>query len=115
MSQEILRGQGYGELRAGFHHALTGQARIDARIYGAVDEVFFFIADFRQLVAAFFHVDVAGTAPAHAPAIVLELDSVVQGHVEHRLAGNSHVGLGRLAILKLERNGGGGHESEFLK
>ena len=40
------------ELHIGFHYALAGQAGIDARVLGPVNEVLFLVGDFGQVVAA---------------------------------------------------------------
>ena len=56
----------------------------------------------------------AGAAPTHPAAIVLKLDVVVEGHVQHRLALGCHVGLRGLAILKLEGDVNGIHKVGFL-
>jgi hypothetical protein len=87
-------------------HALASQARGETRANGAVDEVFFLVGNLGQFVHALIHVNVAGAAPAHAAAVVLELNAVVEGHVEHRLAAGGHVRLSRLAVLKLKKDGG---------
>ncbi len=87
-------------------HALAGQARVEARVDGAVNEVFFLVGNLGQVIQALVNVDVAGAAPAHAAAVVLQLDAVVEGHVEHGLAAGSHVRLGGLAVLKAEMNEG---------
>ena len=107
MSQEVLGRHGHDQLHVSVYHALAGQAGVDAWVLGAVDEVLFFVADFGQLIAARVDVNMASTAPAHATAIVLELNAVIERHVEHRLAGGRHVGLGRLAVAELEGDGGG--------
>ena len=62
MAQKVLGWHGHDQLRSRLHHALAGQARVDARILGAVDKVFFLIADFRQVVAARVDVDEAALA-----------------------------------------------------
>jgi hypothetical protein len=88
-------------------HALAGQARVDARADGAVNKVFFLIGNLGQVVHALVDIDVAGTTATHAAAVMLQLNTVVEGHVEHRLAAGGHVRLGRLAVLKLKDDGGG--------
>ena len=106
--EKVLRRDSNYELHIGLDHALAGQARVDARVLGAVDKVFFLVGNLGQVVATRFDVDVASAAAAHAAAVVLQLDAIVQRHVEHRLAGGRHVGLGRLAVVELEGDGGGG-------
>ncbi len=106
MSQKVLLrdDNGYFEIGAG-QHALAGEAGVDARIDGAVNEIFLLVADVGQLVGARIDVDVAGAAPAHAAAIMLKLNAVVKRHIQHRLAGGRNVRLGRLPVLKLKRDG----------
>ena len=105
----MLRRNGNDQLHISLYHALAGQAGVDARVFGAVNKVLFFVADFGQFIAARVDVDVAGAAAAHAAAVVLQLDAIVEGHVEHRLAGGRHVGLGRLAVAELKGDGSGGN------
>ena len=109
VSQKVLGRDTDNELHVGLDYALASQAGVDARVLGAVDEVLFLVGNFGQVVAAGIDVDVAGATPAHAAAVMLELNAIVQGHVEHRLAGGRHVGLGRLAVVELEGDGGGGN------
>ena len=109
VAQEVLRRYGHDQLHIGFDHALAGQAGVDARVLGAVDEVLFLIRNFGQVVAASVDIDVAGATAAHPAAVVLQLNTVVEGHVEHRFAGSRHVGLGRLAVVELEGDGGSGN------
>ena len=107
VAQEVLGRHRDNQLHVGFYHALASQAGVDARVFGAVNKVLFFVADFGQVAAARVDVDVAGAAAAYPAAVVLQLDAVVEGHVENRLAGGRHVGLDRLAVAELEGDGGG--------
>ena len=95
------------------HHTLAAQAGVDARIYGAVDKVLLFIADFGQAFLAAHHIHVAGATTTHAPTIVLELNAIVESYVQHRLAFSGHVGLLGLAVLKLEGDIDSFHEEIF--
>ena len=61
----------------GIQNALTAEAAVDARIAGAVDEIFLPIGDFRNVVLAGFEIDMAGAASANHAAVVVKLDSVV--------------------------------------
>lgn len=51
----------------------------------------------------------AGAAATNASAIVLEVDIIVQSHIQHRFALGGHVGLVGLAVLKLKGNVNGFH------
>ena len=105
MAQKVLPRNGDDHLQIyASEYALTGQAGIDAGVHGAVNEVFLFIADVGQFVAALFNIDVAGTATAHASAVMLKLNAVVEGYIQYRLAGGRYMGNGWLAILKLKRD-----------
>lgn len=116
MPQKLLRGDKNNQILGGsLHDALAAQARIDARVDGPVDEVFFFVADFGQLVFPLQHIHMAGTTAAYAPAVVLELDTVVERNVQNRFAFGSNVGLGWLAVLKLEGNVDSFHEGIFKR
>jgi hypothetical protein len=88
-------------------HALAGQARVDTRADGAVDEVFFLVGNLGQVVHALVDVDVAGATAAHAAAVVLQLNAIIEGYIEHRLATRGDVRLGGLAVLKLKNYSGG--------
>jgi hypothetical protein len=57
----------------------------------------------------------AGTTAAHPTAIVLKLNAVVEGDVQNRFAFGSNVGLGWLAVLKLEGNVDSFHEGIFKR
>ncbi len=116
MPQEMLRGNENNQiLRGGLHHALTAQPRIDARIHGTINKVFFFVADFGQLVFSLQHIHMAGTTAAHATAVMLKLNIIVEGDVQNRFAFGSNVGLGWLAVLKLEGNVDSFHEGIFKR
>ena len=105
MAQKVLRRDGDDHLQIhAAEDALAGQPRIEARVHGAVNEVFLFIADVGQFVAALLDVDMAGTAPAYASAVVLKLNAIVEGYIQYRLAGGRYMGNGWLAILKLKRD-----------
>ena len=113
MPQKILfRNLDYEIRRRGFHHTLAAQTRVDARIDGPVDEIFFFIGDLGQRIAAAQHVHVARRAAANAAAVVLQLDTVVEGHIQHRFALGGDVRLRRLTIGKPERNGNSVHTAK---
>lgn len=84
------------------HHALAAKARVDARIYGAVDKILFLVANFGQVLLALQYVDMAGAAATDAPTVVLQLDIVVESNIQHRLALGGHVGLVGLAVLEFE-------------
>ena len=86
MSQEILVRDGYDQVFVALDHALAGQAGVQARIDGAVDEVFFFFGDLGQVVHAGFHVNVAGAAAANAATVVLQFYIVIESHIQHRFA-----------------------------
>ena len=102
MSEEILIGDGYYQIFVALYYALAGQARIQARVYGPVDEVFFFFGNFGQVVHAGFHVDVAGRAAANAAAVVLQLYIIIEGHIQHRFALVAGEGLIGLAVGKFK-------------
>lgn len=116
MSQEFLRRNKDDQvLRAVLHHALASQTRIDARVYGAVNEVLFFVADFWELVFALQHVYVACAAATYTTTVVLKLNTVVEGNVQYRLAFGGYMGLGGLAVLKLEGNIDSFHKGIFKR
>ena len=71
MAQKILVGNGYYQVFVALHHALAGQAGIQARVDGAVDKVFFLVGDLGKIVHAGFYVNMAGAATANAAAIML--------------------------------------------
>jgi hypothetical protein len=96
-------------------HALASEARVDARANGPVNEVFFLVRNLGQVVHALVDVDVAGATAAHAAAVVLQLNTVVEGYIEHRLAAGGHVRLGGLAVLKLKKYSGGLQNEEGPK
>jgi hypothetical protein len=54
-------------------NTLASKPTFQARISSAVDKVFFFVGYFLQVIASFFHVNVAGRAGANAATIVVEM------------------------------------------
>ena len=56
----------------------------------------------------------ASATTAHAAAVVLKLNIVIEGHIQHRLALGSHMSLRGLAILKLEGDVNGIHKVGVL-
>jgi hypothetical protein len=111
VTEEILgRNEDNQVVAFGLHNALASQPRIDARIDGAVDKIFLLIGDFGQLVFALKHIHVACAAPANTAAVMLKVNIVVEGHVQHRLALGRYVRLRGLAILKLEGDVNGVHK-----
>ena len=71
MPQEILVRNGYYEVFVALNNALASQAGIQARVFGAVNKIFFFVGNFRKVVGAGFYVNVAGAATANAAAVML--------------------------------------------
>jgi len=64
-------------------HALATQSRVDARVNGTVDKIFFFIRYFLDVIHPLIYVDVAGAAAANAAAVMLQFDAVLQANVQH--------------------------------
>ncbi len=104
MSQEILIGNGYYQVFVALNYALAGQPGIQARIDGPVYKIFFFIANFRQVVGAGFYVNVAGAAAANAAAVMLQLYMIIEGHIQHRFAFYAGERLVGLPVGKLKGN-----------
>ena len=77
------------------HYTLATQARRDARVYGAVYKIFFFVGYFLHIVHAFVYVNVAGATAANAAAIMLQVNAVFQTNIQNRFSfGNrQHNGL----------------------
>ena len=71
MAQEVLLRYGYYNVFVALHYALAAQTRVNTRVYGTVNVVFFFVRNLRQVVHSGFYVHVAGTATAHTATVVL--------------------------------------------
>jgi len=66
-------------------HGLASQARIKLQIGGHVEAVGFVVVHLGEILRAFFHPHVAGSAGAIAPAGVVEADAIVQRDIENGL------------------------------
>jgi hypothetical protein len=104
VAEEFLAGYLDDDILIALHHALATQARVDARIDGAVNEVLLLVADFGQVILPFEYVHVAGAAATDTTAVVLELNSIIQGHIQHRFPFRCYVRLVGLAVFELEGN-----------
>ena len=105
MPQEMLWGDEDGQLFGiVLDYALAAQPGVDAWVYGPVDEVFLLVGNLRQRAFSLLHVHVARAAAAYATAVVLQLNTVVERHVQHRFTLGRYVGLGRLSVLKLKND-----------
>jgi hypothetical protein len=97
----FLVGDGDGDGSIGVKDdALAGEAAFEAGVDGSVNEIFLFVGDFFDVLLAFFHIDVASGAGAHAAAVVVEVHVVVfrdfeDGHflkiARHRFGGDARV------------------------
>lgn len=52
-------------------HTLASQPRIDARVYGPVDKIFFLIGYLLDIVHSLVYINLASAASAYTTAIVL--------------------------------------------
>jgi hypothetical protein len=80
-----LIGQSYFNI-AIYHHTLATQARVDARVNGPVNEVFFLVGYFLDIVHALVHINMAGAATAYTAAVVLQFNAVFQANIQYRFA-----------------------------
>lgn len=55
-------------------NTLTTKATFEARVDGAVNEVFFFVRYFFQKFVAFFYINMARGAGAHSTAVVIQVN-----------------------------------------
>ena len=110
VAQEILFWYFHDEV-FGFvsNDALAAQARVDARIHGAVNEVFLLIRNLGKRIATAEHVHVARGAAAYAATVMLQGNVVVESDVEHRLTRGGNMGLGGLSVGEAKRNGNSVH------
>lgn len=54
-------------------NTLAGQAALQARIDSAIDEIFFLVGDFFEVIVAFFHVNMTGRAGTNAAAVMIQV------------------------------------------
>ena len=104
MPQEILVGNGNDQVFVALDYALAGQAGIQARIFGPVNKIFFFVGNFGQIAGAGFYVNVAGAATANAAAVMLQFYMIIKGYIQHRFAFHSGKRLVGFAVGKFKRN-----------
>lgn len=102
MSQEVLLWYCYHDVLVALHHTLATQSGIDARSHSAVDVIFFFVRNLRQVIHASLYVHMAGAAAAYTAAVMLKLYIVVQCHIQHRLPFYRRVGYVWRPIRKLK-------------
>ena len=88
-AQELgLIGQGDHNVAGAFlQQALTAQAGVQTGIHGTVDEIFFFLTEFLQVLLALLNIEMAGTAGADTTAVVMQINVVVEGNFEQTLSG----------------------------
>lgn len=115
MSQKVLLWNGYHNIFVALHHALAAQAGVDARVHGTVNVVFFFVGDLGEVVHASLYVYMAGAAPAHAAAVVLQLYVVIERHVQHRFSLHSGKGLVGRAVSEFKSYIYDFHASVYLR
>jgi hypothetical protein len=81
-----LIGNGDGYIRSFFEDdALTSKTAFNARIDGAIDEIFFFIRYFLQELLPFFHINVTSGTSANTAAVMVEVHVVVFRNFEQGL------------------------------
>ena len=73
-NNSTLVGDGHDDI-GGFvkDDALASEAAFEARVVGAVNEIFLFVADFFEKLVAAFDVNMARRASANAAAVVVEM------------------------------------------
>jgi len=104
MPQEILIRNSNYQVFISLNNALAGQAGIQARVFGTVNKIFFFISNFRQVIGAGFYVNVAGAATANAAAIMLQFYMIIEGNIQHRFAFYAGKDLVGLPVGKFKSN-----------
>lgn len=65
--------------------ALAAQARVEARVAGAVYEIFFLVRYFWYKILTVFQVYMTGAAGAYHTAVVMQCDIVVQRYLQDTL------------------------------